>query len=178
MWQHVPLVVFCFLFTWMAYLCLLSIDRLEEMRNYLLYGTTSAVIFFGGATAILLYKIVHLSPADFGNYRCLLFVAFAFVCGLSFFRVRDLLAIRGLAVLILFLCDSVLDSVYCKTFFLHNVFVCLVYFVIILSIAIGAMPYILRDCVDKILANDKLAKLIGVGCFIFTLISLWVTVII
>jgi hypothetical protein len=166
--------IFCFLFVCVAYLCLISPDCLGKVKNYLLCGRTSAAVFFGGSTAVLLHRILHLSLADFGNYKYPLFVAFALICGLSFFKVRDLLAIRGLAVLVLFLCDSVLDSVYCGTFFLHNTFVCLVYFVIIFSITIGAMPYILRNCIDEFLLNSKLSKFIGYACSICASISLWV----
>jgi uncharacterized membrane protein len=178
MWQRSVLVAFGSLFAFGAYLCLPPTTRLREVKNYLLYGKTSALFFFGGATVVLLLKILHLSPADFGNYKYALFMAFALICGLSFFKVRDLLAIRGLAVLVLFLCNSVLDSVYDRVFPLHNIFVSLVYFAIIFFITVGAIPYIFRDCMDKILTNGNLSKVVGSMCLACVSMSLWVAFVI
>jgi hypothetical protein len=178
MWHRGVVVIFCFLFALGVYLCLPSAARLKVVKNYLLHGKTSAPLFFGGAAVILLFKILNLSPADFGNYKCALFVIFALICVLSFFKVRDLLAIRGLAVLILFLCNGVLDSVYGRAFLLHNIFVSLVYFTIIFSITIGALPYIFRDFMDKILANSNLSRIVGYVCFACASMSLWVALII
>jgi hypothetical protein len=150
------------------------VDRelLKKARSLLLYKQAVSIILFGGATMVLLYKILHLSAADFGDYKHWLFVAFASICGLSFFKVRDLLAVRGLAILLLFLCDKVLDSVYCEEFFLRNAFVCEIYLTITFFMLIGAMPYIFRDCVDKILASEKLSKFAGCLCSIFAIAAL------
>ncbi|MDR1255597.1 MAG: hypothetical protein LBJ94_01540 [Puniceicoccales bacterium] len=165
MLERLPLLLFFTLCSGFSYICLLSKGLLEKVRNWLLYGQTAAVILFGGASMVLLHKTLHLSTADFGEYRHSLFIVFALICGLSFFRVRDLLAIRGFAILLLFLCDKILDSVFCVEIFLSNVFVVEIYCVIIFSMAIGAAPYIFRDFMDRIIAGKKSAQLAGcVGC--------------
>jgi hypothetical protein len=170
--QHVLLVLFFLLLLVPAYICPFNGALLEKIRNWLLYWKASAAVLFGGATVVLLHKILHLSVADFGNYRHLLFLAFALICGLSFFKVRDLLALRGLAILLLFLCDGVLDAVYCREFFLHNAFVLVVYCLITFAMTVGAVPYVLRDCIDKILSHKKVANFVGGICFVFALIAL------
>jgi hypothetical protein len=170
--QRAALILFCSLLFATSFLCLFGKNQLKKIRDWLVFKIAATIVLFGGATVVLLYKILHLSLADFGEYRRLLFAAFALICGLSFFKVRDLLAMRGLAILLLFLCDSVLDSVYCSTFFLHNAFVCIVYIAIIFFIFAGAMPYILRDCLDRIIANDAVAATSGCLCFIFSIVAL------
>lgn len=58
------------------------------------------------------YGIWHLSPADFGEYRKILFVAFAAIAALSFWCVPDFLAVRGGCVLVLMGAMPLLDAAY------------------------------------------------------------------
>jgi hypothetical protein len=129
-------------------------------------------MLFGMAVVILLYKILHLSVADFGNYKYPLFAAFSLIYGLSFFRVKDLLAVRGLAILLLLLCDKTLDKIYCTTFFLHGAFVCVVYIIVIFAMAIGAAPYLLRDAIDRLLIGGRVSKFVGYTCLVFATVTL------
>src|SRR5476649_2049959 len=69
-------------------------------------------LFFTAGAACFLYNIWHLSPADFGDYSTLLFVAFAIIAALSFKCVRDLLAVRGLCVIVLMGAMPLLDAAY------------------------------------------------------------------
>jgi hypothetical protein len=169
---RITLALFCLLPFAFSYLCLFGRDRLRKVKGVLLHDQRAAVVLFGAATVVLLHKVLHLSVADFGNYKYLLFVAFALICGLSFFKVRDLLALRGLAILLLFLCDQVLDEVYCTTFFLHGAFVCVVYVAVIFSMAVGAAPYLLRDTIDRLLLGGKASKFVGYSCLAFAAIAL------
>ena len=52
-------------------------------------SSTAAGAFFGAGAVWFLYRIWHLSPADFGDYRVLLFVAFAAIAVLALLFVFD-----------------------------------------------------------------------------------------
>ena len=39
-------------------------------------SSTATLFLFGGGAVWFLYRVWHLSPADFGNYRTMLFIAF------------------------------------------------------------------------------------------------------
>src|ERR1700690_1857636 len=58
-------------------------------------------ICFGAGSVWFLYVICNLSPADFGDYRKILFVLFGLIGVLAFKSVPDFLAVRGAAVLVL-----------------------------------------------------------------------------
>lgn len=155
------LIIFSVVLFLCSYSCFQRPCWLETFRNWLLYNKFSTLILFGSSTIVLLHKITHLSNADFGEYKCLLFMIFTIICLMSFFKVKELLSIRGLAILNLFFFDIVLDSVYTKNFFTHNIFVGFIYILIVFFIVFGASPYLFRDFLDKLMQNQKLAKIIG-----------------
>ncbi len=72
----------------------------------------AAFILLGTAAAWFLYKVTQLGPADFGQYKNLLFIVFLVVAVGSFFFVPDFLAVRGLAALTLLTAGSLLDAAY------------------------------------------------------------------
>jgi hypothetical protein len=103
-------------------------------------------LFFGAGAACFLYQVWHLSQADFGEYRTLLFFGFAAVAILSFYCVPDFLAVRGLCVLILVEAMPLLDAAYME--YEHPqrlLMVTPVFIAIALSIWLGAQPWRLRD---------------------------------
>ncbi len=106
----------------------------------------AAYVFFGIGAAWFLYNVWHLSPADFGEYRTLLFVGFALVAALSFKLVPDFLAVRGLCALVLLGASPLLYAAYGE--YSHPQRLCMVtavYIAIALAIYLGASPFRLRD---------------------------------
>jgi hypothetical protein len=106
----------------------------------------AAYLFFGVGAAWFLHAIWHLSPADFGEYRVLLFIAFLIVAVLSFKCVPDFLAVRGLSAVILMAAMPLLDAGYMN--FEHPQIVLyklVVYLAISMAIWLGAQPWRLRD---------------------------------
>ena len=128
---------------------------IEAIRNWLLYSKHAVLTTFGTSTIILLYKIFNLSIADFGEYKFFLTILFATTCALSFFKVRELLAVRGLGILSLFFCDYVLDGIYTKISILNNILAAIIYVMIIFGITIGSVPYILRDWMDYLFEHKS-----------------------
>ena len=125
-------------------------------------SVAATYVFFGGGAAWFLYGIWHLSPADFGDYRKLLFCAFAAITVLSFKCVPDFLSVRGLCVLMLMGAMPLLDSAYMEYDHPQRLFmVTLVYVGIVAAIWLGAQPWRLRDLIGWLFARPGRAR--GVG---------------
>jgi hypothetical protein len=125
-------------------------------------STVATYVLFGTGAGWFLYQIWHLSPADFGDYRGLLFVAFAAVAVLSFKCVPDFLAVRGLCVLVLLSAMPLLMAGYMNfqygRIYFYKV---LVYLAIALAIWLGAQPWRLRDFLTWLFARPGRARAVG-----------------
>ena len=125
-------------------------------------STTAAYVCFGGGAAWFLNSIWHLSPADFGDYRKVLFCAFGAIAVLSFKCVPDFLAVRGVCVLVLMSAMPLLDAGYMNfehwQIYFYKV---LVYVGIALSIWLGAQPWRLRDFLGWLFARPGRAQFVG-----------------
>jgi hypothetical protein len=125
-------------------------------------STAAAYLFFGLGAAWFLYAILHLSAADFGEYRVYLFIGFLLVAILSFKCVPDFLAVRGLATIVLMGAMPLLDAGFMN--FEHGQIVLykiVVYLAIALAIWLGAQPWRLRDFFGWLFAQPRRAR--GVG---------------
>ena len=124
---------------------LLNPTWLERRGRYLFRSNGAAILLFGGAALWFLWHISHLNEADFGAYRGWLLILFGFVAILSFFYVKDFLAIRGLAILVLLLSKELLDAAYMEEALSRLFLVLLVYGLILIAMYLGVMPYKMRD---------------------------------
>ena len=122
---------------------------------------TAAFLLLGTASVWFLYKVMHLGPADFGQYRNLLFLMFLTVAVGSFFFVPDFLAVRGLAALALLVSGVLLDAAYMQEPRTRLFPVTFVYLVIVLSLYLGASPYRLRDFFDWLYKKELRPRIIG-----------------
>ena len=121
----------------------------------------AAYLLLGTASVWFLYKIVHLGPADFGQYRHLLFLLFLTVAVGSFFYVPDFLAVRGLAALALLISGTLLDAAYMQPQKTRLFLVSFVYLAITLSLYLGASPYRLRDFFDWLYKKELRPRIAG-----------------
>lgn len=132
-----------------------SLKRLPRSR-------TAALVFFGLGAAWFLYRVWHLSEADFGQYRRALFVFFAAVAVGAFFYVPDFLAVRGLAVLVLLGAMPLLDAAYMRYEEPQRLLmVGAVYVALALAIYLGASPFRLRDFLDWLYRQPARPRLLG-----------------
>jgi hypothetical protein len=141
---------------------LLNHSGFTVMLKALPRSTRATYVFFTAGAAWFLYNIWHLSPADFGDYRKLLFVAFATVAVLSFKSVPDFLAVRGLCALMLVAAAPLLGAAYMEYAYKQRLFlVSLVYLGIALAIWLGAQPWRLRDFFGWLFARGGRARAFG-----------------
>jgi hypothetical protein len=125
---------------------------------------SAAVLFFGAGAAWFLYRIWHLSEADFGQYRTQLFVFFAVVALAAFRYVPDFLAVRGMAVLVLLAATPLLHAGYMEYEQPQRLFMVTAVFVAVaLAIYLGASPFRLRDFFDWLYRRPSRARILGAG---------------
>lgn len=127
---------------------------------------TAAYILLGSATAWFLYKVTQLGPADFGQYKNILFVVFLLTAIGSFIYVPDFLAVRGLAALILLVSGVLLDAAYMELPKTRLFLVSFVYAAIVTAIILGASPFKLRDFLSWLYLKEIRPRIFG-GIFVF-----------
>ncbi|MEO0511213.1 MAG: hypothetical protein AAF065_15290 [Verrucomicrobiota bacterium] len=121
----------------------------------------AAYLFLGGAAAWFLYKVTQLGPADFGQYKNLLFLLFLVTAVGSFYFVPDFLAVRGLAALILLTAGVLLDAAYLQDPQTRLFLVSFTYVAIVVAIILGASPYKLRDFLSWLYKSDVRPRIFG-----------------
>jgi hypothetical protein len=122
----------------------------------------AAAAFFGVGAGWFLYNIRHLSEADFGQFRGILFVFFLAIAVASFFVVPDFLSVRGLAVLILLGASPLLDAAYMEFAHPQRLFmVTAVFIAVAAAIYLGAVPYRLRDFLEWLFRQPVRARALG-----------------
>ncbi len=124
-------------------------------------STVAAYILLGVATAWFLYKVLNLGPADFGQYKKLLFIVFLGTAIASFYYVPDFLAVRGLAALTLLTAGALLEAAYMELPQARLFLVTFVYVAIVASLILGANPYKMRDFFDWLYRKDLRPRLLG-----------------
>ncbi|MDR1891329.1 MAG: hypothetical protein LBQ23_04145 [Puniceicoccales bacterium] len=135
---------------------------LQKLSDWLLFSKYAPVLTLGVGGTCFLINVLHLSAADFGEYRLAFIVIFGMIILLSFFKMRELLAIRGLAVLLLVCSKAMLDNIYCEPILWKNYFVSFVYLIIIFSMLIGSMPYLFRDFLDFLIRSKPSRIILGI----------------
>lgn len=122
---------------------------------------TAAYLLLGSAAAWFLYKVTQLGPADFGQYKELLFILFLVTAVGSFIYVPDFLAVRGLAALILLMAGVLLDAAYMELPVARLFLVSFVYLAIIAALILGASPYKLRDFLAWLYRKEARPRIFG-----------------
>ncbi|MDR2778831.1 MAG: hypothetical protein LBB16_00900 [Puniceicoccales bacterium] len=143
-----------------------SSNCLQRFNDWLLFSKYAPLVTLGIGGTSFLINVFHLSTADFGEHKFALLIVFGMVILLSFFQMRELLSMRGLAVLLLVCSKVMLDNVYCEPILWKNCFISFIYLIIIFSMLIGSMPYLFRDFLD-FLIKSKTSRII-LGAFSMT----------
>jgi hypothetical protein len=129
-------------------------------------STSVGYVVFGAAAACFLYNILHLSNADFGEYRYFLFAGFGLVAVLAFKSVPDFLGVRGACALVLIGAAPFLDAAFMQYDKPARLFmVTLVYVALAAAIWLGAQPWRLRDFFNWLFAREARSRILG-GVFV------------
>lgn len=125
-------------------------------------STSAGYIVFSAAAGWFLYGIWHLSNADFGEYRTLLFIGFGAIAVLSFKCVPDFLGVRGACGIVLLGAAPLLNAAYMEYDHPRRLWmVGFVYVAIAFAIWLGAQPWRLRDFLEWLFARAARSR--GVG---------------
>lgn len=122
----------------------------------------AAVVFFGGGAVWFLWVVSQLGESDLAGFpRNWLLGIFGATALLAFKYLRDLLAVRGLAVLMLLSARALLDIGYMQL--PHSLVLAVTaYILVVLGIWWGAAPYTFRDWINWILEKRARAIVIGI----------------
>jgi hypothetical protein len=121
----------------------------------------AAIVFFGGAAAWFLHMVQTLGEADLAGFpRNLLLGVFGATALLAFRFLRDLLAVRGLGILLLLSARVLLDAGYMQQ--PHNLLLSsTAYLFVVLGILWGVSPHRFRDWQDWALTTRLRTRIVG-----------------
>jgi hypothetical protein len=126
------------------------------------HSRTAAYICFGAGSGWFLWNVWNLPEADFGGHRVLLICIFGVVAASAFNSVPDLLAVRGLCVLVLVGSMPMLMAGYMNydywPLYAQKI---LLYVGVSAAIWLGAQPWRLRDCFEWLLFKRLRARVCG-----------------
>jgi hypothetical protein len=127
-------------------------------------SAAAGVLCFGGGAAWFLWTVFSLGESDLAGFpRNWMLGIFGATALLSFWFLRELLAVRGLAVLMLLVARELLDAAYMQQP-LSLVLASTTYVLVVLGIVWGAAPYLLRDWLEWLLARR--GRSLAAGVFI------------
>jgi hypothetical protein len=121
----------------------------------------AAYVTMGAGSAWFLYHVLQLGEADFGAYRMHLFLGFGAIAVLSFVYVKDFLAVRGLAILMLLAAWVVLTPAFLQEPASRLFLVSFAYVVILLALYLGVSPFRLRDFFKWLFATELRPRVFG-----------------
>jgi hypothetical protein len=152
---------------------LLNPPGLEAKLKALPRSAVVSYITLGIGGAWFLWKIAHLPEADFGNYSNWLLMLFGVVIVGSFLWVKDFLAIRGAAILMLLIANEWLKLAFAQYDVPQRLLlVSFVYFCIILAIFVGTVPFRVRDFLNWLFAANSRVRILGIGLVVYGLVLL------
>lgn len=133
-------------------------------------STGATYALFLPAAVWFLYRLWHLSAADFGDYRKWIFAGFLAVAALAFKYVPDFLAVRGLAALVLLAASPLLDAAYMEYDRPQRLLmVTEVYAGIAAAVWLGGQPWRLRDWLEWLFAAPARARTLGAAAVVYGL---------
>lgn len=151
---------------WMCFLiffCLKN-ERFSLISKLFLRSDFSNFLFFGFASVLVLWNVLHLSNADFGQYKYAIFAIFFSGIISCFARLKDFLSVRGLCVILLLMANSSLNSVLGDNFCMKKIHALLQYFIIMLAAYVAVCPYVFRDLIDKCAKNLVIKFIVSALC--------------
>jgi hypothetical protein len=152
---------------------LINPPELEAKLKALPRSEVVSYITLGIGGAWFLWKIAHLPEADFGDYSNWLLMLFGAVIVGSFLWVKDFLAIRGAAILMLLISNEWLKLAFAQYELPQRLLlVSFVYVCIILAIFVGTVPFRVRDFLNWLFAANSRVRIVGISMVVYGLVLL------
>lgn len=134
----------------------------------------AAWVTMGLGAAWTLFRVTQLGEAEFGNYKNLIFVCFAFLAVLSFRYAPDFLSVRGTCILVLLVADVLLSASYMRHGMpAHLVLNIFVYLMIVLALYLAVSPFRARDFTKWLFVRPNRVRIFGtiIGLYGFILLG-------
>ncbi|MDR2512912.1 MAG: hypothetical protein LBD01_03840 [Puniceicoccales bacterium] len=121
----------------------------------------AALLFWGSGVAWFVFRVTQLSEVDLSGFpRGFLVGGFVSVGLLALFCLRDLLAVRGLAALLLLSARALLDAGYMQQ--PRNLVLSVIaYILVVLGIWWGVTPYVFRNWLFWVLKKPLHYRVVG-----------------
>lgn len=139
----------------------LAFPKVRQFALASLRSSAVAAFTFGLAAFWFLWIVGHIGPADEIVPKKLLLVLFAVIAVGSWFFVKDFLAVRGLAALILLASMELLEAAFLQPPQSRLFLVSFVYLAIVLALYLGASPFRLRDFFEWVFGQEMRHRLVG-----------------
>ena len=121
------------------------------------------------------YRLLNLSPSDFGDYKHILLLLFLAITLASFYFVPDFLSVRATAGIALLIADALLDAAFMREPSERLFLVGFVYAMIVLAFIIGTSPYLMRDSLNWLYKKALRVKLLAYSLIAYGSLLLWAT---
>ncbi len=131
------------------------------MKKKMLYNRPLGVVVWTAAVAWTLWEVTKLGPADFGNFKTLLFGIFLALGVSSIWMLKDYLIVRAGSVLMLLISWWCLKAAYLQPQWTRLIFVTTVYAMIVAALYFAVAPWRARDILEALGKNAKLRKTVG-----------------
>lgn len=149
--------------TALGLLFLFSGERFSSMLGTLPRSRAATIVLWGGAFAWFIFHLLTIPNVDLAGFpRSWLIALFGGAGLLAFKFLPDLLALRGLAVLVLFSCNELLSAGFGQLPY-SRVLAGTAYLLILAALWGGASPYVWRNAIDWVAHNPKNRVIAGAG---------------
>ncbi len=153
-------------------LFLISGKKFSSALTVLPRSRAAAVVLWGGAFAWFIFHLLTIPNVDLAGFPRSWLIALFGGAGLLAFRfLPDLLALRGLAVLVLFACNELLSAGFGQLPY-SRVLAGTAYLLIIVALWGGASPYVWRNAIDRVARDGRTRKIAGVTALCLGIVNL------
>ena len=144
-------------------------ERLAAPLNALPRSRVAAILLWSAALTWFFYHLAGISEVDLAGFpRWSFFALFGGAGILAFKFLEDLLSLRAIAVLTLFICNELLKIGFGHTPY-SIVLAGTAYLLIVGALWTGASPYVLRNAIAFTTQNTSRARIVGSILFLLGL---------
>jgi hypothetical protein len=142
------------------YMVITGREQIEKNRA-ILYNRPLAIVLWVAAVAWVLWETMKLGPADFGDFKGILFILFAGLGLSSIWMLKDYLVVRAMGLLALMAVWWVLKATFLEPTWTRLLLVIPSYAAIIAAMWFTVAPWRAKDLFDWLVGSPRRAVWIG-----------------